>query len=275
MKLEGLHAVVTGGAMGIGLATVKRLLASGARVSIWDLNQNALDAAAAELSPYSDRIFTIRCDVTNASGVYFSADQSVNALGPIDILINNAGFVKGGNFLDQDDAAWKLTVDVNLTALIYTTRAVLPGMYERNKGHIVNISSAAGTLGVSGLAVYSAAKWAVWGFTESLRHEAINLGKRGVKFSSVHPSYIATGMFEGAKIRGLGGLIVPLVKNHDVIAKAIVESALKRGNMSPKRPRSVRLAILLRGILPNRLFLAFVRFLGIHKSMEAWTGRKE
>jgi all-trans-retinol dehydrogenase (NAD+) len=136
----------------------------------------------------------------------------------------------------------------------------------------VNISSAAGILGVPDMAAYSAAKWGVWGLTESLRHEARNRGK-DVRFSSIHPSYIATGMFEGARVSGLGSLLVPQVKNHDVIAKCIVEGALKKGKPRLIRPRSVWLAILFRGLLPDAWFQGVIRLLNVHRSMSTWKGR--
>lgn len=194
-------------------------------------------------------------------------------MGRIDILVNNAGYLAPGNFLDQPVHTWRKTVDVNVNGMINTIYAVLPGMYERNFGHIVNVSSAAGLLGVSGLAVYAASKWAVAGLTESLRHEALNLKKRGVAFSSVHPSYVAEGLFAGAGMRGLGAVLVPRLRDHDVVARAIVNAALKRRRHAPKRPLSVRLATLLRGILPDALFQGVVRAFGIHRSMSTWVGK--
>ncbi|MFP4551993.1 MAG: SDR family NAD(P)-dependent oxidoreductase, partial [Spirochaetales bacterium] len=165
-------------------------------------------------------------------------------------------------------------VDINLSAVIDVTHAVLPYLYERNSGHVVNISSAAGLVGVSGLAVYSATKWAVWGLTEALRHEARNLGKHHVRFSSIHPNYIAKGMFEGARIRGLGGALFPVLKSHEVVAKAIVEGAIIRRRRTPKRPRSLRMALLLRGLLPDAWFGGVARALNVHRSMQSWKGQR-
>jgi all-trans-retinol dehydrogenase (NAD+) len=91
----------------------------------------------------------------------------------------------------------------------------------------------------------------------------------------VHPNYIARGMFGGARIGGLGGLVFPRLKNHDVVAKAVVEGALKRGRRSPKRPRSLRLAVLLRGILPDAWFAASARALNVHTSMAGWHGAND
>jgi all-trans-retinol dehydrogenase (NAD+) len=273
MKLTGKTAVVTGGAMGIGLATAKRLLKEGVKVSIWDIDKKALDAACKELKRSGREVHAAVCDVTVKKAVAQAAAQAVKDLGRVDILVNNAGYVAGGDFLAVPEEKWERTIDVNLTSMIYTIKAFLPGMYERNAGHIVNISSAAGTLGTADLAVYCATKWAVWGLTESLRHEAVNRKKKGVRFSSIHPSYIKTGMFEGAKVGRLGGLLVPMLKDHDVIAKCIVEAALKRGRHAPKRPRTVRLVPLFRGLLPDSWFQGLMRFLGVQKSMQSWRGR--
>lgn len=273
MRLRGKNAVVTGGALGIGLALTSRLLKEGCKVTIWDLNEEALENTREQLSEFKDSLFCKVCDVTDKARVYQLAAEAVREMGKVDILVNNAGFVKGGAFLTQSDEAWEKTIGINLTALTYTIRAFLPSMYERNEGNIVNISSASSVLGVPDLAVYTATKWAVWGLTESMRYEAWNEGKKGVKWSSIHPGYIATGMFEGAKIGFPGGLIVPLVKDHDVIAKAVVQDAIIKGKFSIKRPRTIRIAVFLRGILPDKLFQRVIVWLGITKSMKHWKGR--
>ena len=272
MNLHNKTAVVTGGAMGIGLATVRRLVAEGCSVTIWDLNEKALDEAKNELASRGT-VYAHRCDVTDKKLVYELAKKAEQEMGRVDILVNNAGYVSGGDLLDRPDEEWERTIDVNLTALIYTTRAFLPGMYERNCGHVVNISSAAGTIGVPGLAVYAATKWGVWGLTESLRMEAFNQKKDGVKFSTIHPSYIAKGMFEGARLGFPGRLIVPLVKNHDVIAGAIVDSALKKDRFSPKRPRTVNMNLRFRALMPDSWFQHFLMLMGVGGSMKSWHGR--
>jgi NAD(P)-dependent dehydrogenase (short-subunit alcohol dehydrogenase family) len=274
MTLRDKSAVVTGAARGIGLAVCRRLVREGCRVTLWDLDPKALETARAELAGMGGKVFAHACDVTDKALVYRLAETAQKEMGRVDILVNNAGALFNGDFLDQSDEKWERLVAVNLTSLFYTIRAFLPGMHARGSGHVVNVSSAAGTLGVAGLAVYAATKWAVWGLTESLRHESLNAGKRGMRWSSIHPNYIAEGMFEGARIRGLGGLLVPVLRDHDVVAKAVVEGALKKGRRSPKRPRTVKLASLLRGIFPDFIFTGIVRFLGIHESMKTWTGRK-
>ena len=274
MELKGKTAVITGGAMGIGLATAKRLIKENCTVTIWDINEPALKQAKEELEKENGKVFIHVCNVTDKERIKELSETAYREMGSVDILINNAGYVKGGEILEQPAEVWDTTISINVNALVYTIQAFLPKMYERNLGHIVNISSAAGTIGVPGLAVYCATKWAVWGLTESLRFEAINNNKTGVKYSSIHPGYIASGMFEGAKLGFPGSLIVPLVKDHDVIAKAIVESALKRGKYSPKRPTTINLNLRFRALFPDKIFQKFLMIMGVTKSMKTWKGRK-
>lgn len=274
MDLQNRCAIVTGGALGIGLATCKRLITEGVKVTVWDINQAALRTAKKELKKLG-KVFFYQCDVANKRQVQKYVKIARKDMGRVDILINNAGYVSGGDFLDRHIEDWEKTIDVNLNAILYTTYAVLPEMYKRNEGYIVNISSAAGTIGVAGLAVYAATKWAVWGLTESLRMEATNNGKNGVKYSTIHPGYIATGMFEGAKLGIPGRWIVPLVKNHDVIAKAIVEDVLKKGKYSPKRPCTVNMNLRFRALMPDRWFQRFLILMGVEGSMKTWYGRSK
>ena len=273
MILEGKCAVVTGGAMGIGLATTKRLLQQGCKVTIWDINNAALKETETLLSQFKGNLFCHSCDVTDKQLINELANTALSEMGKVDILINNAGFVKGGEFLSQSNEIWEKTININMTSLIYTIRVFLPAMYERNEGHIVNISSASAVIGVPDLAIYTATKWGVWGLTESMRYEAWNSGKKGVKWSSIHPSYIASGLFAGAKIGFPGSLIAPLLKDHDVIAKAIVNDALIKGKYCIKRPRGIRIAILMRGILPDPVFQKVIDIFGITQSMRNWKGR--
>ena len=254
--LSGKKALVTGGASGIGLATVLRLLKEGCQVAVWDASEDSLARMKKELREYGDNLRCAKVDIADRKCVNCESEALLADWFCLDILVNNAGVMRKGTFLEGGDEDWDLTLDVNLRGVIHTTRAFLPGMYRKDAGHIVNISSAAGMMGVSGLSVYAASKWAVHGLTDSLREEAFTAGSH-VRFSSIHPFYIATGLFEGARIKGLGNLLVPRVKNHDVIARAIVEQALKRGRKKIYRPRSLFLIDLLKGVLPYSGFAHF------------------
>jgi len=273
VPLKGAHAVVTGAARGIGLDTTRRLLMEGVLVSLWDRDDEALTIARNRLVDDGcdpGAIGTVAVDITDTRAVREALERVVADRGAVDILVNNAGHLAPGSFVDQPPEMWMRTLEINVNALVFLTRLVIPEMYERRRGHVVNISSAAGAIGVPRLAVYSAAKWAVWGFSEALRGEAL---EHNVMVTSIHPSYVATGMFAGARLTGLGALLVPQLSSHDVVAEAIVEDALKRGTSRVMRPRSVRLAVLFRGILPDRWFNGLMRVLGVWDSMTTWRGR--
>ena len=276
MTLHGKTALITGGAKGIGYATAIRLFDEGCSLMLWDIDETALETAQYDLSRRAGSsgpvVHTDTCDVSNPEEVATCARTAQKALGRIDILINNAGFMAPGYFTDQDVSAWHRTMDINVNAVLSVTHAILPEMYRRNFGRIVNISSAAGLVGVPGLSAYSASKWAVFGLTESLRAEARALGKN-VRVSSVHPMFLKAGMFAGAELNIFGKTLFPNISDHDQIARSIVVDALKRGARCPKRPRSLRLVPLLRGLLPDAAFNALGRLLGLHTSMRSWTGR--
>lgn len=267
-------AIITGAAGGIGSATARRLAADGCALELWDLQEDALRALGAELAavfpdvPLRERVVDLREDNAIVAALAACREES----GPPDILINNAGHLAPGRLLDQAVSVWRTTMEINVNALVSLTHAALPDMLARNRGHVVNISSASGFVGVSGLAVYSASKWAVYGLTEALRHEVRDSGATGVHFSSIHPMYIASGMFAGSRIRGLGGLVFPRLKSHDVVARAIVEAALIRHRRVVKRPRSLFLVPLLRGLLPDPWFNALARALKVNRSMDSWEG---
>jgi len=272
-ELRGMKALVTGAAMGIGLATCKRLVKEGCEITIWDMNEDAMGKARAELESMGGRIFTYQCDVADKERVFELVSQAIRDMGRVDILINNAGYVRSGRFCDHPVEIWERETDVNLTSMYYTIQAFLPGMYERGRGHIVNISSAAGTVGVPDVAVYCATKWGVWGLTEALRFEAMQDRKWGVKFSTIHPIFIKTGMFEGGRLNFLGNLMVPVIKSHDVVAKAIVEKALKKNRHVVMCPITVRLVLIMRALLPDSVFGIIATLLGLGHGMRDWVGR--
>jgi all-trans-retinol dehydrogenase (NAD+) len=275
MELKGKTAVVTGGAAGIGLETCRRLVKEGCSVTLWDVDAKELARARKALSGNGAEVFAYPCDVTKGARVKELAKRAVKDMGRVDILVNNAGIMVPGTFLEQPVEKWQKTVEVNLVALLHTIHAFLPGMNARNSGAIVNVSSAAGLLGVPGIAVYGASKWAVFGLTEALRHESLNAGKRGIHWSSIHPMYVSKGIFAGARFSGISRLLFPQVRSHDDVAKAIVEYALKRGRFAPKRPRMVKATLVLRGLLSDGGFVRAVRFFGVHRNMDSWVGPKK
>ena len=272
MNLKHKQVLITGGAKGIGLATAKRILNEGANVIIWDFKEDDLLQTVRDLKEQGHNVFSQICDVTNKEQVYQNAAIIKEKFGSIDVLINNAGTVYTGYMLDRTDEELENLINVNFTSMIYTIRAFMPDMLEKNFGHIINISSASSLTGAPKLAVYAATKWAVAGLTESLRLEVQKMGKNGVKFSSIHPNFLKKGLFEGTKLNFIGQLFAPGVKSHDQVAKVIVNRAIKLGFHSPKVPWIMNQIVLLRAIMPSSLLIKFSSLYGLYDMMDDYKG---
>ena len=274
--LQGKKVIVTGGAMGIGLATCHRLVREGCDVTIWDLSEKEMKSAEEELTAMSGsgNVFAYVCDVSDKDRVHELAEQARKDMGQVDILINNAGFVRNGMFWEQPVENAVKQMDVNVNALFYSIHEFLPEMMDRNSGHIVNVSSGVAISSAPGLAAYTTSKWAVLGLTDVLRLEVMTAGKKGVKFTSVHPGNIVTGMFEGFALNMLGRLVAPPVKDHDVIAKGIVEKGLKKQRHLVVIPWQIYIGMIARGIVPNFILARIALLVGLGSCVKNYKGRK-
>jgi all-trans-retinol dehydrogenase (NAD+) len=208
------------------------------------------------------------CDVSDRAAVYRQAKALVSRAGPLDILVNNAGIVSGKTLLEAEDEKIVTSLSVNVLSLFWTTRAFLPSMIERNSGHIVTISSAAGLIGVRGLSDYCSAKFAAFGFDESLRLELRRL-KSAVRTTIICPFFIDTGMFKGVKTRF--PLLLPILKS-EYAAGRIVKAVLKNKRRLIM-PRLVYSMLWLR-VLPPDWLDVIADFFGISKAMDEFTGRE-
>jgi 3-oxoacyl-[acyl-carrier protein] reductase len=188
LDLKGRHAVVTGGASGLGLAIAERLMASGAGVTIWDRDESAGRAAAGKLSGHA-----IVADVSDLASVTRATEATLALVPAIDILINNAG-ITGPNvkLWDYPADAWREVFAVNLDGVFNCCRAVVPGMRARNYGRIVNIASVAGKDGNPNASAYSASKAAVIALTKSLGKE---LADTDIRVNCVTPAAVRTPLF--------------------------------------------------------------------------------
>ena len=275
MNLKNKLVLITGGAKGIGLATAQRILNEGGKVILWDFKEDDLNKTVNNFKEQGFDVFSQICDVTNKEQVYSNANIIKEKFGSLDILINNAGTVYTGYMLDRSDEELENLINVNFTSMIYTIRAFMPAMLEKNSGHIINISSASSMTGAPKLAVYAATKWAVAGLTESLRLEVQKMGKSGVRFSSIHPNFLKKGLFEGTKLNFLGQLLAPGVKSHDAVAKVIVNRAIKLGFHSPKVPWIMNQIVLLRALLPSSLLIKFSSLYGLYDMMDDYKGYED
>jgi 2-hydroxycyclohexanecarboxyl-CoA dehydrogenase len=192
MRLEGKVALVTGGASGIGAATARRLAAEGAHVAIGDVNEDGAKEIAGELDG-----FACRLDVADTASVRAAVGATVEALGDVDVLVNNAGTDRFAFFVNTDEELWDLVLGVNLRGTIAVTHAVLPRMQERRSGSIVNVASEAGRVGSQGSVVYSAAKAGVIGFTKAIAREA---ARYRVRCNAVAPGPIETPLLNAAPL---------------------------------------------------------------------------
>jgi 2-hydroxycyclohexanecarboxyl-CoA dehydrogenase len=190
MRLEGKTALVTGGASGIGAATSRRLAAEGARVAIGDVNEEGAKAVAGELDG-----FACALDVTDTASVRAAVAAVTQALGEVDVLVNNAGTDLFSYFVNSDEGLWDFVLGVNLRGVLAVTHAVLPGMQARRGGAIVNVASEAGRVGSQGSAVYSAAKAGVIGFTKAIARES---ARYRVRCNAVAPGPIETPLLNAA-----------------------------------------------------------------------------
>lgn len=259
--------LITGGASGIGRLMAREASRRGAGVVLWDLSQEGAEAVRAEIEEAGGRAWAFGVDVTDRSAVDELAARTLE-LGPVDVVVNNAGVVTGTTLLDADPAAIERTFAVNTLALYWVTRAFLPAMVSRRHGRVVTIASAAGLIGVARQTDYAASKAAAVGFTESLRAE-MRAGRTGVGTLLVYPYFIDTGMFEG--VRSRVPLLLPILRQ-DEVARAVVD-AIERGREELMLPPLVAAVRPLRA-LPTRLFDRAADLLGINATMDHFVGRR-
>ncbi|HEX5853655.1 MAG TPA: SDR family oxidoreductase, partial [Solirubrobacteraceae bacterium] len=244
LSLSNQVIAITGGARGIGHATAQALARRGARVAIGDLDGDLAARVAAELGGHA---FGVGVDVTDNAAFTAFLDGVEHRLGPLDVLVNNAGIMNAGPIDAEDEALTARAIAINLEAVIHGTREAVQRMKPRGTGHIVNVSSAVSRVAGSHCATYVATKFAVAGFSEAV---AIELRGTGVEMSVVRPSLCHTDLASG--FAGLRGM--PFIEPQDV-AERIVET-LRRPRFDVPVPKSMGPMLWLNQALPFRARLA-------------------
>lgn len=249
VNLKGAVVAVTGGARGIGLAITEALIREGARVSIGDVDLELAQREAKRLG-----VFAAKLDVRDSESFAAFIDATRTALGPVDVLINNAGIMPMGRFLDEDPKLADAQIDINFRGVIHGMQQALPDMLRQGKGHIVNIASLAGRFAIPGAAVYTGTKFAVVGMTEAV---AAEYRDSGVNFSIIMPSKVTTELASGTEDAGRG---IPAVSPQEVAAAVV--GVLKRPRLMVAVPDYLQAAHSLYGLVPAWLQERGRRLLG-------------
>ena len=278
MHIKGTNVLITGGASGIGRIMGRICLEKGAsNLIVWDINQANIDKTEAELSDVKpaeagvskSQIHSYIVNVSDPQAIKSAYEKVKSEVGEVDILVNCAGIVRGNNTFDKQTVQdIDLTMDINANAPMYVALAVLPDMLSRDRGHICNIASAAGMLGVPKLSVYCASKWAVIGWTESMRVE-LKQARSHVRVTSVAPYFINTGMFDGVNSK-----VFPILDPEKTAAKII--RAVEAGKSFRGIPFAYHFIRIWQGLLPNFLFdFIFGKVFGVYSVMDHFTGRRK
>ncbi|MBO5881194.1 MAG: SDR family NAD(P)-dependent oxidoreductase [Paraprevotella sp.] len=271
-KFKGKNVLITGGASGIGRLMGAMALDKGAAtLIIWDINQENIDNTISEFSN-KGKVIGHRVDVSNEQNVIDAAKTAKKELGEIDIVINCAGIITSNKTFDRyESAEIHRTMNINAIAPMIVAQQFLPDMIKRNSGHICNISSAGGLVANPKMSVYAASKWAVIGWSDSVRIELEQM-RSNVRITTVAPYYIKTGMFDGVQ-----SPIVPLMEP-EYAARHIIKAIEKNKKMAVVTkliPFPYHFVRLMQGILPTVPFdWLFGKVFGFYHSMDHFTGRK-
>jgi len=271
-SVAGKTVLVTGAAMGLGkLFAQTAVKEQAAAVVLWDINESALKDAAAELEAEGGTIHTYVVDVSSQEAVATAAEAVRSEVGDVQILINNAGIVRGnGYFWENEVRDVEKTMLINALAPMYVAREFLPAMVDTDEEcRIVNIASSAGLNAVPRLAAYCGSKWAAVGWSDSIRLELEQAGHKHVRVTTVCPTYINTGMFTGAK----GILLTPMLEQEQVVAGSWKE--MLKGGPFLIIPWTSRLNKVLSGVLPVKARDIWLSRAGVYNSMANFTGHGE
>ncbi|CAA6816016.1 MAG: Short-chain dehydrogenase/reductase SDR [uncultured Aureispira sp.] len=269
-QIKNRCVLITGGASGIGKLIARRCLELRAyKVILWDINEINLLKTKSEFAKLGYTVDIEVVDVASLEDIERAAKVAKDTYTTIDILFNNAGIVVGKPFAEHSHRDITKTININTSALMHIAKEFLPDMIDQCEGHIINLASASGLIANPNMSVYAASKWAVIGWSESVRLE-MEREETGVHITTVMPSYISTGMFDGAKSPFMTPILTP-----EYIVDKIME-AVKNNEIILQEPFMVKSVPLLKGLLPQRMF-DFVagKIFGIHNTMDDFKGRPQ
>ncbi len=259
--------LITGAASGIGKLMSSEFAKKGAIVLLVDINEAEADSVARSIKAQGGKAHSFLADLGNLESLK-KLLSDIHALGiEIDMLINNAGVVFGGEFEKLSLDKHLLTYKINVDGLVSLTHLFFNDLRKSPDAHIVNLASASGMIGLPYGSTYASSKWAVIGFSESLRLEFLERGIHNIHVTTVCPSYISTGMFHGVK----APMLLPWLKPETIVAKII--KGIENNSPFVKEPFIVKWVELLKGVLPLKIFTIVSKVLGVSTSMTHWKGR--
>lgn len=273
-SVKGKNVLVTGAAMGMGRLFAERAIAEeAAAVVLWDINEEALNQTLGELDKGPCAVTGYVVDISDADEVMATAVDVLDDIGHLDVLVNNAGIVRGNAYFWETDPErdTRATIAVNTLAPMFVAHAFLESMIGAPaETRLLNISSAAGFTPNPRMSVYAASKWALTGWSDSVRLELKQAGHDHVKVTTVAPYYVRTGMFDGARSAPL----LPILDPDEVVEEAW--TGMLAGSPFVVLPKTVLLSEMLKGVLPVgvRDFIAD-HVIGVYRTMEDFTGRAE
>lgn len=265
--IKGQSVLVTGAARGLGKLMCEESARRGAKeIIMWDIDEDTLNATANELAAKGYSVHPYVVDVTDVSQIEWAATDIHETIGAVDILFNNAGIVVGKSFVDHTDSDIEKTIAINVLGVMRVAKAFLPEMIKQKRGHIINIASAAGMIANPNMSVYASSKWAVLGWSESLRLELEEVNKN-LRVLTVTPSYINTGMFDGVK----APMLTPIMEPEKIVAR--IMKAIEKNEILLRAPFVVNAIPMLKGILPTRVFdYVAGDLMGVYESMDKFKG---
>ncbi len=267
-KIKDNSVLITGGASGIGRIMGRMALEKGARMLIiWDINEAGIASTVKEYEKLG-KVIGYKVDVSDSEQVKEMAQTTMAECGNVDIVINCAGIVTSNATFDKlTTREIERTMSINAVAPMVIAQQFLPGMIERNHGHICNIASAAGMIANPKMSVYVASKWAVIGWSDSVRIELKQM-KSKARFTTIAPYFINTGMFDGVKSR-----IFPILKPEPTAKKIL--KAIERNRNFKGLPFGYHFIRFCQAVLPTSIFdYIFGEVVGIFHAMDNFTGRK-
>lgn len=264
---QGKRVLITGAGSGIGALLAEQLGRQGAEVVVTGRRREPVEAVARRVLAAGGQAHARLLDISKLEHIEPFREQLHGDIGTIDILINNAGVVFGGPFDEVPLADHLNTLQVNALGLMAMTHAFMGDLRAASQGHLVNIASASAYIGLPFGSTYAASKWAVLGFSESLRLELKERGIDNVAVTTVCPGYISTGMFDGARTPLLSPMLTP-----ERVVRSILRG-VRQGRALVAEPPMVRGIDLLKGALPGPVWDTLAKRSGIASSMKHWQGK--